>query len=110
VKSELSELEAGGSVSHAYLGVITATAGTSTAGALVESVTSGGPAADAGLRSGDIVTALGTTTIKGSNDVVAAIATHKPGGHVTVSVRRGSQTTKLTVTLGTQPTQAAASG
>jgi putative serine protease PepD len=110
VKAELSELEAGTSVRHAYLGVSTSTAGTSTAGALVESVTSGGPAADAGLRAGDIVTALGTTTIKGSNDLVAAIATHKPGEHVTVSVRRGSQTTKLTVTLGTQPTQATASG
>jgi putative serine protease PepD len=110
VKSELADLEAGRSVSHAYLGVSTGGAGTSTAGALVQSVSSGGPAADAGLRAGDIVTALGTTTIKGSNDLVAAIATHKPGEHVTVSVRRGSQTTKLTVTLGTQPTQATPSG
>jgi putative serine protease PepD len=110
VKSELSALEAGKSVSHAYLGVATGSAGTSTTGALVQSVSSGGPADNAGLRSGDVVTALGNATIKGSNDLVAAIATHKPGEHVTVSVRRGSQTTKLTVTLGTQPTQATASG
>jgi putative serine protease PepD len=110
VKSELSQLEAGTSVSHAYLGVSTSTADTSTPGALVQGVSTGGPADDAGLRSGDIVTALGTTAVKGSNDLVAAIATHKPGDHVTASVRRGSQTIKVTVTLGTQPTQATQSG
>ncbi len=110
VKSELSQLEAGTSVSHAYLGVSTSTVSTTTAGALVQGVTAGGPAADAGLRAGDIVTALGSTAIKGPNDLVAAIATHKPGDRVDVSVRRGSQTLKLTATLGTQPTQASSSG
>jgi putative serine protease PepD len=110
VKSELSSLEAGKSVSHAYLGVSTSDASSSTAGALVQSVTSGGPAADAGLRSGDVITKLGSTTIKGPNDLVAAITTHKPGDKVTVTVHRGSDTTDLTVTLGTQPTQATSSG
>jgi putative serine protease PepD len=110
VKSELAQLEAGSTVRHAYLGVSTSTADTSTAGALVQSVSSGGPADDAGLRSGDIVTAVGKTAIKGTNDLVAAIATHKPGERVTVSVRRGSQTVEVTVTLGTQPTQATSSG
>jgi putative serine protease PepD len=110
VKSELSSLEAGKSVSHAYLGVSTSSASSTTAGALVQSVTSGGPAADAGLRSGDVIAKLGSTTIKGTNDLVAAIATHKPGDKVTMTVRRGSDTTELTVTLGTQPTQATSSG
>ena len=50
-----------------------------TPGALVQSVTSGGPAASAGLRSGDVVTAIGSTAITGTNDLVAAIATHQPG-------------------------------
>lgn len=110
VKSELSSLEAGKSVSHAYLGVSTSSVSSTTSGALVQSVTSGGPAADAGLRSGDVITKLGSTTIKGTNDLVAAIATHKPGDEVTVTVRRGSDTSDLTVTLGTQPTQATSSG
>jgi putative serine protease PepD len=110
VKSELSSLEAGKSVSHAYLGVSTSTVNSTTTGALVQSVTSGGPAADAGLRSGDVITKLGSTTIKGPNDLVAAITTHKPGDKVTVTVRRGSNTTDLTVTLGTQPTQPTSSG
>jgi putative serine protease PepD len=110
VKSELTSLEAGKSVSHAYLGVSTSDASSTTSGALVQSVSSGGPAADAGLRSGDVITKLGSTTIKGTNDLVAAITTHKPGDKVTVTVRRGSNTTDLTVTLGTQPTQATTSG
>jgi S1-C subfamily serine protease len=110
VRSELSSLEAGKSVSHAYLGVSTSTVSSTTTGALVGSVSSGGPAADAGLRAGDVITKLGSTTIKGSNDLVAAITTHKPGDKVTVTVRRGSSTTNLTVTLGTQPTQATSSG
>jgi putative serine protease PepD len=110
VKSELSSLEAGKSVSHAYLGVSTSSVSSTTTGALVQSLSSGGPAADAGLRSGDVITKLGSTTIKGTNDLVAAIATHKPGDKVTVTVRRGSDTTDLTVTLGTQPTQASSSG
>jgi putative serine protease PepD len=110
VKSELTSLEAGKSVSHAYLGVSTSDASSTTSGALVQSVSSGGPAADAGLRSGDVITKLGSTTIKGTNDLVAAITTHKPGDKVTVTVRRGSNTTDLTVTLGTQPTQATSSG
>jgi putative serine protease PepD len=110
VRSELSNLEAGKSVSHAYLGVSTGSIDTTTSGAVVQSVSNGGPADDAGLRAGDIVTALGNTTIKGSNDLVAAIATHKSGDKVDVTVRRGSQTLKLAVTLGTQPTQATQSG
>jgi putative serine protease PepD len=110
VKSELGQLEAGKTVRHAYLGVATSTADSATPGALVQSVTSGGPAADAGLRSGDVVTSIGTSTIHGTNDLVAAIATHKPGDRVELTVRRGSQTVKLTATLGTQPTQATTSG
>jgi putative serine protease PepD len=110
VKSELSSLIAGKTVSHAYLGVSTSSVSSTTSGALVQSVTSGGPADGAGLRSGDVITKLGSTTIKGTNDLVAAIATHEPGDKVTVTVRRGSDTTDLTVTLGTQPTQATSAG
>jgi putative serine protease PepD len=110
VKSELSSLETGKSVSHAYLGVSTSPASSTNPGALVQSLTSGGPAAGAGLRPGDVITKLGSTAIKGPDDLVGAIATRKPGDKVTATVRRGSATTDVTVTLGTQPTQATSSG
>jgi putative serine protease PepD len=110
IKSELPQLEAGQTVNHAYLGVSTSSADTANPGALVQSVTRGGPADAAGLRAGDIVTALGSTAIKGSNDLVATIATHRPGDRVSATVRRGSQTIKVTVTLGSQPSQPTSSG
>jgi putative serine protease PepD len=110
VKHELSQLEAGKTIRHAYLGVATSTADSASPGALAQSVTRSGPAADAGLRSGDVVTAIDSTPIHGTNDLVAAIAAHQPGDHVQLTVRRGSQTVKLTATLGTQPTRATTTG
>ena len=110
VRSELSKLEAGQTVRHAYLGVSTSDLGTGTAGALIQSVSSSGPAASAGLRSGDVVTRIGSAAIKGTNDLVAAIAVRAPGDRVAVTVKRGSSTQTVTVTLGTQPVQAAQSG
>jgi putative serine protease PepD len=110
VRSELSKLEAGQTARHAYFGVSTSDLGTGTVGALIHSVSSSGPAASAGLRSGDVVTRIGSAAIKGTNDLVAAVAAHAPGDRVQVTVKRGSSTRTVTVTFGTQPTQAAQSG
>jgi putative serine protease PepD len=103
VKSELDQLKAGGKVSHAYLGVGIASATDATRGAAIESVSSGGPAAAAGLRVGDVVTAFGSEQIQDGDDLIAAIASYQPGDRVRVTVRRGSETNSVTVALGTQP-------
>ena len=63
---------------HAYLGVSTSDRGHRHPGALIQSVTSSGPAASAGLRAGDVVTRIGSAAIKGTNDLVAAIAVRAP--------------------------------
>jgi putative serine protease PepD len=103
VANELKPLEAGQTVKHAYLGVST-TDSPGTTGAVIASVASGGPAAGAGLKAGDIVTGIDGKTIAGPGDVVAVIGGHKPGDQVKVTVRRGSSTVNATVTLGTEPT------
>jgi putative serine protease PepD len=103
VAGELDQLEAGKTVGHAYLGVGTA-GSTGTTGASVGSVTSGSPAASAGLKAGDVVTAIDGKKITGSSDLVAAIAGRHPGDRLQLTVRRGSNTLTLTATLGTQPT------
>ena len=108
VKSALKTLEAGGSVRHAYVGVATGDSSTTTAGATVSGVTGGGPAGRAGLRSGDVVTALDGTTVTDSTDLVAAVAAHQPGDEVELTVKRGSETLHPTVTLGAQPAQSSA--
>ncbi|MEO8690882.1 MAG: trypsin-like peptidase domain-containing protein [Solirubrobacteraceae bacterium] len=110
VRSQLSTLEAGQKVSHAYLGIASSSASTDTAGAALASVTSGGPAAAAGLRAGDVVTNLAGTAIKNPNDLVAAVAARQPGDRVKLTVERGSRTLDTTVTLGTQPAQSASGG
>jgi putative serine protease PepD len=106
VKSELSQLESGQSVEHAYMGVSTGSSDTETAGAVVGSVASGSPAADAGVRTGDIITAIDSTQISSGDGLVAAIAGHKPGDEVTLTIHRDSGTTHMDVTLGTQPSHA----
>jgi putative serine protease PepD len=108
IAAELNKLEAGQTVSHAYLGVST-TESTSSTGALVASVTGGSPAASAGVQAGDIVTALDATKITGSSGLVAAIAGRSPGDKVKLAIRRGSKSRTLTVTLGTQPTSQSSS-
>jgi putative serine protease PepD len=101
VKSTLKTLESGGRVQHAYLGIGTGDA--ASGGATLSSVVGGGPASAAGLRAGDVVTSIGGTTVSSANDLVAAVAARKPGDRVAVTVRRGTQTLHVNVTLGTQP-------
>jgi putative serine protease PepD len=106
IKSELPNLQAGRAVAHAYLGVGTGES-TGTTGAVIGSVTSGGPADSAGLKAGDVVTAIGGKQVTGSGDLVSAIAGHAPGDRVKITVRRNSGTQTLTATLGTQPAKKA---
>ena len=102
IAAELGRLEAGKTVHHAYLGVATSES-TSTTGAVVASVSSGSPAAGAGIQTGDIVTAIDGEAITGSNDLVSAVAAHSPGDALRLMIRRGSSTRTISVTLGTQP-------
>ncbi len=110
VTSELAKLKAGQKVTHAYIGVATSAASTSTRGAVIGTLTPGGPAAEAGLRAGDVVTKLGGATITDANDLVAAIADHEPGDRVEIRAKRGSESVEMAVTLGTQPARSSASG
>ncbi len=90
IKAVLPALEAGKVPAHAYLGVAAADA-TSQAGALVQNVRKGSPAAKAGLKTGDVITALDSVKIGGVSDMVAAIASYQPGAKVTIWVRRAGK-------------------
>lgn len=69
-------------------------------GALVLQVTASGPAAQAGIQPGDIVTSLAGKPVKSTLDLVAAIRGQEPGAKVDVVVRRGPDTKTFHVTLG----------
>jgi S1-C subfamily serine protease len=105
VKAELAQLEQGARVAHAYLGAATAQA-TNVQGALVQGIAPGSPAAVAGLRPGDLITAVNGTAAADPNDLIAAITALKPGDKITLTVKRGSSSQTLTATLANQPSQA----
>jgi putative serine protease PepD len=102
VQRVAQELISGGKVAHAYLGVQLSDA-TSGGGASIGQVAGGGPASDAGLKSGDVVTAIDGRNIGGADALVNAIDAHKPGDQVTLTVRRGGDTSQIKVKLGTRP-------
>jgi putative serine protease PepD len=130
-KSELTELEKGGTVRGAYLGVSTISIDGSLAslnlpvksGALVEKVEAGTPAAKAGIHAGnveakingnevsvggDIIVTFDGKKVTSSEDLAADVGAKKPGETVTVELLRASGSgsynpKKLTVTLGQRP-------
>ena len=73
-------------------------------GALVADADSNGPGAKAGLKSGDVITAINGNKIQDSNELTMAVTQHAPGETVTLDVVRNSQPTQVKVTLGQRPT------
>ena len=68
-------------------------------GAVVRGVTPGGAAAQAGLRGGDIVTAIGDRAIRSASDVTSALHMSRIGEPIQVAVRRDGVTHRLVLRL-----------
>jgi serine protease Do len=101
-----------GKVTTPYLGVLTTDLSPEDAGrfdlpvdsgALVDQVVPGSPAREAGVRKGDIITALGDARIVGYGDLLGALRDHEPGDRVTLTIFRNTVEKKLEVTLGERP-------
>jgi S1-C subfamily serine protease len=123
----VSQLENGGQVHQAYLGIsggdITPEIAHAlnlpvTQGVLIERVLSGGPADDAGIKGatgqatiagqtfpvgGDIITKVDGKPITGMDDVVSAVNDEKPGDEITLTIFSGGQQKDVTVKLGDRP-------
>ena len=67
-------------------------------------VQAGSPAATAGLRENDIITAVDGSKVDTNHPLVELLATHQPGSTVTLTVRRGTTDLTVQVTLATRPT------
>jgi putative serine protease PepD len=104
-KTIANELITTGHATHPLLGVELEdqTSSTGTDKAVVHSVTAGGPAAKAGIKDGDVITAIDGSTTEGADAVIAAIRSHQPGQRVTVTVERGGTSKTVTATLATDP-------
>ena len=97
-KSVADTLIAGGTVAHAVLGVQITDA--PSGGALIDSVSQGSGAANAGLQENDVITAVAGTPVTDGNSLSAAVRAHKVGDQVVVTYTRDGQTRTATVTLG----------
>jgi len=73
-------------------------------GAVVSEVTPNDPGAKAGLKSGDVITAIDGKKVESSDDLTMDVISHPPGNTVTLDVIRDNAPIKIKVTLGQRPT------
>jgi S1-C subfamily serine protease len=129
VRNVVNQLLQNGTVQHAYLGI----SGTDLtpqianalnlsvkSGALVQSVTPGGPADKAGIKGGDpgatmtvggarihpggdAITAIDGKPVHSMTDVIDIVNAKQPGDTVQVSIVNGSQKRTVSVTMGNRP-------
>jgi len=75
------------------------------AGALVADVIAGSPAETAGLKSGDVITAVDTKPVKSAADLVRIISSSPAGATVDLTIVRSKRTIHLQVTLQERPSE-----
>jgi putative serine protease PepD len=103
VRSVVPQLERGQTIQRGYMGVETSADPTNPTGADVQSVVPGGPADKAGLKTGDVITAVDGKPVKDPSALAAAVAMHQPGETATVKIQRDGLTQEIDVKLGTRP-------
>ncbi|HEX6828574.1 MAG TPA: DegQ family serine endoprotease [Burkholderiales bacterium] len=72
-------------------------------GALISQVNEGGPAAEAGVKAGDIITAYDGKPVAESSDLPPLVGATKPGRKVPLTVWRGGRERTLEVKVGSLP-------
>ncbi len=72
-------------------------------GVLVEDVIDEGPAAEAGLQRGDVITRVGDAEVASADALRYAISRYKPGAEVPLSVFRKGESRPMSVKLGELP-------
>ena len=88
-----------------YLGHVSAEATPGAQGCPVQVVGPGTPAERAGIRPGDVITAIDDIAVTGPNSLEAALAERSPGATVVVSVTRDEQPLQMPTTLTRHPMQ-----
>lgn len=73
-------------------------------GAEISEITPGGPAQDAGLRVGDVITGFNDRLVADSTELVVAIRSYAPGELIEVTLNRNGQISTVPLTLGSSTT------
>jgi len=115
VEDVVAELKQDGSVTRGWLGVqiqpvtkdIAESLDTSsTDGALVSDPQEDGPALEAGIEAGDIITKVDGKSVSGPRELARRIAGYEPGDEVAITVLRQGKEQVIDVTLGKLQNQA----
>ncbi len=93
------EIIATGDSNTPIIGVVLNTAYTGE-GAEVGELTADGPAQAAGIKAGDVITALNGRQVADSTELVVSIRSYDPGDTVDVTFTRNGQTRTVSLTLG----------
>ncbi|MEM9575118.1 MAG: PDZ domain-containing protein, partial [Pseudomonadota bacterium] len=80
-----------------------------TSGALVSDPQEDAPAAQAGIRAGDIITMVNGETVEDPRELSRMIADIDPGSDVEITINRSGETSKIEVQLGQLPSDQVAS-
>ncbi|WP_315530571.1 Do family serine endopeptidase [Delftia acidovorans] len=76
-------------------------------GVIITGVLQAGPAAQAGMRPGDVIVQVGDKPIRNVSELLTAVAALKPGEAAKFDVRRGEGPVQLQITPGLRPAQSA---
>jgi serine protease Do len=108
----LPQLEAQGRVRRGYLGVNVENVDyqaqqafglEAPEGALVIQVVAEAPAANAGIRHGDLILAVDGRKVRATRDLIDYVSDRPPGTQVTLELRRGDERLSRRVTVGERP-------
>lgn len=113
-KDVIAQLREGKTVKRGWIGVTIQDIDENTAkaldmkntkGALVTSVLDGEPAAKAGIKTGDVITAVSGEAVEDSNQLLRRVAALKPGESAEITVLRKGSPITVSVTLGQRDAQ-----
>lgn len=108
-KTIVAKLQKDGTIDHGYLGVQIQQVTQDVAdaiglakpkGALVADVTKDSPAANADIKRGDVITAVGSKTVTTPKDLSRLVADFTPGDKETITVWRDGKIVDLKVAIG----------
>jgi S1-C subfamily serine protease len=100
-RSIAEQLIKNGKAVHASIGLNTRSVTTGNRqGAYVAQVVPGGPADQAGLKAGDVITLADSTLITSADVLSVVVERHQPGDTITVRYVRGGAEATASVTLG----------
>ncbi|GAA1971735.1 hypothetical protein GCM10009798_35880 [Nocardioides panacihumi] len=99
VRTTAAQILDTGKASYPIIGAKVQTADDSGDGAEISSVDDGTPAANAGLKKGDIIKAVDGQRVSDGIGLIVAIRTHQPGEKITFTVNHAGKDRQVEVTL-----------